>query len=419
MDSPRQGQQPGPIIEAQPAESLQLVAELAVELRDALGDVCAQVLTRGDASALRGRDLVQRMGVDKSLASRIVRALNAAEPALAAQLLPSAEGVELVLAAAVRAGAEPLAAKHAREVSARFEAAVQEVPRGRVGLRAAFAQASDRQRATVERIARREMVRSLATLTGVWAEARYTMLAFAPGADGWLDMAQATMVAGLRRARPGNTMELMTLTGDDPNGPPKRTRLDGSRLDGDPMACLIEECSSKSADSLIVELAGRRYTVLLGPEEPPIDHPLDFAMGVKYLGFMPAREGESGRWGCVTMGSRRATELMVADVLLAPGVLEGKGPPRVVYNLDTVSVPDPKRGPDPNGRETLDLDARFESMGQGLSRPSGTEADRFTPVCEGAFKRLGWELGAYRRYRLEIAFPVPLTAVEIWFDLGG
>lgn len=419
MDNPRTRHSTSPITETKPAESLEVVADLAVELRDALGDVCAQALTRGNAAALRGRDLVQRMGLDKSLASRIVRALHADEPALAAQLLPSAEGVELVLAAAVRAGAEPLAATHVREVSVRFEAAVQEVPRGRVGLRAAFAQASDRQRATVERIARREMVRSLATLTGVWAEARYTMLAFAPGAEGWLDMAQATMVAGLRRARPGNTMELMTLTGDDPNGPPKRTRLDGSPLDGDPMACLMEECSSKSADSLIVEMAGRRYTVLLGPEEPPIDHPLDFALGVKYLGFMPARQDKTGRWGCVTMGSRRATELMVADVLLAPGVLEGNAPPRVVYNLDTVSVPDPKAGPEAHGRETLDLDARFEPMGEGLSRKGSAEADRFTPVCEGAFKRLGWKLETFRRYRLEIAFPVPLTAVEIWIDLKG
>ena len=139
-------------------------------------------------------------------------------------------------------------------------------------------------------------------------------------------------------------------------------------------------------------------------------------MGSRTRGFQPLRAVPGMPYSCITLALLRATEHLVVDVMFAPGMWEGMEP-SLVFALDVAKHPDPALGPGVDGRDTLDLGAALEPMGTGFARRGSARADRFLPAAQVAFDRLGWDPSGFRRYRLDVVYPVPLVGVQVWMRL--
>jgi|GEM_PF-1066604 len=395
-------------------QPLRAVSLHAKQLRDAMAELASQVLP----SEARGRDWVYRLGLDKSLVSRVVRMLRSENDAELVRHMPSDAGVRLVVEACVRAGAGAEVSARALEALDGLERAIMQVPGGRAGLRWAMAGAGVSQRASMEREARRMMVQAMSMLSGMWVQTRYAVVALGRSVEpGALDVGMLTFLSGLHRARAETPVQLMTLTGKMPgDAVPRRTRLDGGVFDNDPLSCLLPEFSSDIAHAVTVERRGHDYQLLLGPSEPPLARSLDVAMGVRYVRAMGERRSETEHYRSIQLAIRRATHRLVVDVLIEREVLGGLVP-RLVFSLDISGVRDWMRGPEPDGRETLQLDVGLEPMGNGFERLGAEEADRFLPAGKATMRRLGWESERFERYRLDMVYPIPQVVSEFWFTL--
>jgi hypothetical protein len=395
-------------------QPLRVVAEQAKLLRDVIGELSSQVLP-GEA---RGRDWVYRLGLDKSLVSRVVRTLRSVDEGELVRQMPSNAGVRLVIEACVRAGAKPETSARALEALEGLERAIALMPGGRAGLRNALAGAGVSQRASMERESRRMMVQAMSMLSGMWVDTRYAVVALAKSVEpGALDVGMLTYLSGLHRARAETPVLLMQLAGKMPgDAVPTRTRLDGGVFDDDPLSCLLPEFSSNIAQSVTVERRGHNYNLLLGPSEPPLAKSLDVAMGVRYARAMADRRSEKQNFGCIQLVTRRATHRFVVDVLVERGALEGV-PPRLIFSLDLSGVRDWINGPEPDGRETLQLDVTLEPMGSGFDRLGSEEADSFVPAGKATMERLGWDADRFDRYRLDLVYPIPQVCADFWFTM--
>jgi hypothetical protein len=386
----------------------------ACAVREAVATLAAELLPAG----ARGRDWVYRLGLDKSLVSRLLRVLRSESDGELVGHLPAKEGLSLFLQACERAGANGSSAARLEAAIGRLERAMARVPRGRNGLRAALTSPGGTRGGQMEREARRMAVEAYRMLTGMWVRERYSMIAVGASAQpGRLDVGMLTWLRGLHRARADSPAVLMTLSGNLPgDAKPRRTRLDGGHFDDEPLSCLLPELSSDISHAVHVEQRADEYQMILGPAEPPLAASLDIAMGVRYVAAMPARATEQEAFRNIGQLTRRAVDLMVIDLLLQRDVF-GDIRPGLTLTLDTSGRANALVGPEPDGRETLRTESRLEPMGAGFERRGSPEADALVPAGQLTMQRLGWSPERFDRYRLEIVYPLPQVAHQLWFAL--
>lgn len=394
-------------------KTLRAAIDAAWSVRAQLEKLVSEVLQ--DDS--RVRDWVYRLGLDKSLASRTLRVLRAQTDDALVQDMPAEAGLGLVVDAFLKAGATAKRADAVTKAIEAMENATQRVPGGRAGLRSAMSAMGGSVRASVERDARRMTFQSWATLTGTWMTARYSLYVLMPSKTaGALDVGMVFGMAGIHRVRNDKPMVLFSMNASPALDAPKRMLLDESPLGDDPTACIMDECSSYVPKNLQLYQRDLSRTLLLDSDNSLIDESTDLAFGIRYREFLHARRTPENAYLCLMQAIRRPAERLIVDVMMAPGVYEGVEP-EAVFNVATVEPRDYLRGPRHAATDTVDLDEKFESMGTGFSRRGTPEADLYNPWGLSAFARMKLSPDSFRRYRLDMRYPIPLLGVDIWFKL--
>ena len=419
--------------------SRELCTSLEAAIQSALAD-------GGEAPEGRLRPvlLTSKLDLDKSLASRVVRAISCDDPIRALHRIPTPQGLALIARATLEAGANESAVESLEEASTAYRELLLEFSGGRTDLEATLAGWIPEQRERAERDARRSVFRGMTTLRGTRTSAVYNSLYLVPPAEelgsapdaastaqggNRLDSMAVTVRQDLRRLRSGARLHVMGLragspprkegaTGDDARGPAQpqeRRTLHGESVTGDPTALLLRDLCSHPIPQLELRHTGKRIEVSVDPGALDVNEFATIGMGWKTERHFPSCATDSRSFSRVSMEASGPTEALVFDLFLHKS-LRWPGPPFASVfdgSSDVGSANDPAALPRPeldSAPRALDLDAHPSGLASPEIRACGA-------IAENACREAGYRLTDFLKYRFRIAFPTPTEHLTVWWAL--
>jgi len=371
--------------------------------------------------------LMRRIGLDKSLASRLVQAAKAQSDSQFLHLLPSPTGLRILLE---RSRQVPEAAGRLpafeRAVEA-FAGLLDALPGGRQALDARLGEEISSIRERREHMARQASFKAVSFLFGHYCETLSTAMFLFPSADGRrVDAVEVHRRLGMRRITPGTPLPLISLHAkpDGSGVPPDALAVrpvdggpPGANSPEDALRYFIAEGSNLPLPPLEVEREGSNCTFLLGPQlADPLPGRLTTAM--RYSGIEPVHPAQPST---VVRNYMLHTpcQRLVREIYLAEG-LWPDAMPQIAFYLPgpTGAVLAPPAPGVPHYRR-LNLSAPVEPLppGPAITSLDGV-ADQAT-VLGAVLRRAGLSHLAWRGWRCQTAYPVPLVEMQLSFLFAG
>lgn len=376
----------------------------------------------------RVKELTEKLGIDKSTASRVVRGLRAKKVEEALREFPATVGLIKLIDGCAKRGAGGEVVETARRAANAFEDSVRTFPGGRSGLMTALAESvplgrdggEKPARISEERAARRAAFNAATYLQGIWVEGAVFGMFIGPGSQpGKLDQVIVNGIMGMKRLRSGPPVTVGGLYGSPlTQGPPTRVTLDGAPILDDARVVFLPEFCDGPVDRVHVEKRDRSFLLWLDREDPPLDQPATLVYGVRSIDFIEERKSEKFHFACTNFMVRRPTKLLVLELMVYKGAFDGHEP-MLRISTEPQRVPDPVLGPPADSRECMEHSGGFEKMGRGFLEAGKERSDRYVPIFKESMKRLGWDAQEFERYRLEIEYPLNFVGMQVWFELGG
>ena len=392
---------------------------VAAALREALGPLLHALA--GDPP--RPVRLMRSIGLDKSLASRLVQAARTESDSQFLHLLPSPTGLRIL---AERSRGEPAAAvclpTFERAVEA-FAALLDALPGGRQALDARLGEGHLSIRERREHMARQASFKAVSFLFGHYCETLSTAMFLFPSADGKrVDAIEVHRRLGLCRITPGTPLPLLSLhtrpdQGATPGDVACVTPIDGGQAGADTAAdahrYFVAEGCSLPLPPLDVEREGRSNTFLLGPQQiEPL--PARLTMAMRMAGVEPLRP-EAAYAVVRNYMLHTPCQRLVREIYLADG-LWPDALPQIGYYLPgpsgaTLVAPPPGT---PHYRR-LNLSAPIEQLPSGpLLAPLAGVADHAS-VLSAVLRRARLDGVHFRGWRCQTTYPVPLVEMQLGF----
>src|SRR5262252_1447098 len=242
--------------------NLTQIEALGAELRRTI----APVLEAVAGVSPRPTRISRAIGLDKSLASRLVRAVQSSSDLDLMHLVPSPGGLRIFADLSTRY-ADPASIANLLTATERFEELLDSVPGGRASIDAQISDSSHVALLKREHMAKQASFKSMSFLLGHFCDVLTTTLFLVPSANGRrVDGIEIQRRIGLRRMRPSTPLVLLSFWGDA-NDAMKENAIAFETVDGgrpDPMAFLLPEYSSQPMPELDVVRDGDMTTLVLG-----------------------------------------------------------------------------------------------------------------------------------------------------------
>jgi hypothetical protein len=393
------------------------IRAISRSLRETFGAVTRAI---GGSSARPSR-LTRELSIDKSLASRLSRALRAESDYELLSLIPSPTGLRIVVGAAVRAGVERQRCHAAEEALEEFQGLLDDVPGGRAALEALFSGTVVEARDRHERVAKQAVFRGMSHLLGFHCDVLTSAAVLAPSVHPHLvDGVDLSLRVGLRRLRPSAPISLFSvvINTEGAGGElPHIETLDGRPASGRAAPFLLPEFSSRPTPALDIHEHDNHTIFALADEGTSIHRPVKIASGIvarsAWPRFRAANMESAGRLYLL----HYPCKMVVRDLFIHESLYVGSLPEI------RLELPVPPGAPlrFPRGAmarlNTLDLLAPIEQLGIGLARAAVPGAPDHAPLLEHAFRQVRWDPSAFRGYRVAIAYPVPMISMHWQVEL--
>jgi hypothetical protein len=359
--------------------------------------------------------LSRAIGLDKSLASRLVRALQTTSDLELVHIVPSPAGLR-ILAESATHFVEGARIRDLLVATNQFERLLEGTPGGRAAIDAQIAEGSHVVRTRSEQVARQAAFKSMSYLLGQFCDLLSTTLFLVPSANGrTVDGIEFHRRLGLRRMRPSTPLAILSLNMDSEEQKGDTIRfedIDGSDHSNDPSRFLIPEASSKPLPETQVLREGTLTTLLVGGD-PSLKVPsrLSWAFCIRN-GWPLHPEGEtmSLRGYALHIPCRR----MVRDIYVAESLWPGCSP-RITW-----SIPGPRNitpAPSDSGPRhftTIDLNAPIEQLPGGSSGYDVAGFSDHDSATRYVLDMAGHEKTRFRGWRCSMTYPVPLIEMKWW-----
>lgn len=384
------------------------ISEVAGRLRTAVGDVAESAVGGG----LRPAKLVTRLDLDKSLASRIVRALRTSTSLEFAHFVPSPTGLGMFLDAAEAAGAKSDLCERARNSVEDFQAILDEFPGGRSDVEALISDSVTEVRQRNERTAKQAVYRAMSQLLGFHCETVTSALVLRPSDDGLtVDGLEVSLRQGIRRLRRKVPVTVFSINVSTRRsaGPPRIEPLRSDLDPTDPGSYLLHDFCDPTPPSVEIFRSDTHSVFALSDADASIHSPVTVASGLLIRdGWTPFRTEavhEEGRHYLL----HYPCKLLVRDLYIRDDLYVG-GQPEVRIEFPTpAGAPESRREDLPERLNTLDLHAPVESLGVGMRRSAVSRVPEHAEMLARAFDSAGWDPTRFRGFRTTIAYPVPMV----------
>lgn len=401
-------------MEPDPAEDATLLeTQITVVGSDILSSI-GRVIEAVPRSRPGPQALADLLGLDKVLASRVLKATRSQDPITATHRMPGPEPLRrLVRAAATQGVSGELIVEAHRAIDA-FERLIRDQVGDRSTLDAIVSAWVPEARREFEIRRKQAAFKAMSQIKGAQADAIVATVILWPGADpDKMDVVWLNGLVALHRVRPGASVKLSTrkLSG----GPEQRlpTSLDGVAAE-DAQGLLLPEFCSSPLVKLQTQRAGNaiHYTLKDASFGPASAIDLVFAE-VNRNELPRAVPAGSGRKRYFFAEGSIPAKLIQFDVLVHES-LDTSRPWVKTYDTSfegVANVNDPSRDMD-----ELDLLETVESLGAGVSRFRSPEVPRYVELLRHVCQRLGYDGSLLHGYRCNVECPVYGSQVTMIFD---
>jgi hypothetical protein len=397
------------------ADLLGEIEEVGVELRSAL----VPVLQKIAGQRPRPTQLTRALGLDKSLASRLVRAANARTDLDLMHLVPSPAGLRILSDSAGPLLGKPALSRLNASIS-RLQRLIDSAPGGRATLDARISESSDVARDRRERIARQSSFKSMSFLIGYYSDFLSTSLFVVPSDNGRsVDGIEINRRIGIRRLRPNTPLPILSYTpwrnGTGEDEPTRFDSIEGSDETPQPSELLLSKYSGRPLPRFEVVQDPGRTTVVL-PADPgagEIDR-LTWAFRLRNGGPIDPGPGLHSLGGYLLhMPCRR----LVRDIFIAEDVYP-EAVPRVSFVLpDLMAHLRPPHEPGISRFGDVHVSASFEELPRSARAHSIPGVADHGDVTREVLERAGHSGTRFRGWRCEMTYPAPLVQMMLWFWL--
>jgi hypothetical protein len=359
--------------------------------------------------------LARAIGVDKVLASRVLRAVANKDPIAVLQMMPGPEPLRRLAQQAGKKGVASELVVDLNEAVDQFDELIRNEAGDRSALDAILSAWLPEARAEFELRRKQAAFRALSQLKGQAAETFLSSVFIHPSDDGErLDVVWIMALMGLQRLRPGSAIKFATrrIAGD--RAPRKPCTLDGVPVEGYD-GLRLDEFSSNPPAQLQVHRVGEvvHYTLADGAFGPRSATDLVFAE--VNFGELPRYvPAEQKRKRYVFAEVSSPSKLLVFDALVHEDVFSGTDPQLHIYDTafeGIANVNDPSRDID-----RLDLIESIQPLGRGISKFRVAEVPWYSDLLRTVCSKLNWNGDAFRAFRCRIDYPIYGSQVAMAFD---
>jgi hypothetical protein len=391
------------------------VAAVARELRAGLTPLL-QALAGATPRPVR---LTQGIGLDKSLASRLVQAIRAGTDLDFLHQVPSPTGLRILLERAHGHADESLV----RDVEAgvrRFDALLDGLPGGRQALDARIGEDSGPIRERREQMARQASFKAVSFLFGHFSETLTTALFVLPSAmPGRVDAIEVHRRIGLQRLSSGMALPLLSIyagTAPAGDGPAMAPLAAGARRD-DPAAYLVASASSRPLPAMDVVHEGAMTTFVLPPGDT-VRLPTRLTTAWRVL---RAESAVPQAAFAILRNYMLHTpcHTLVRDLFLAPGLWPDARPQVGFYLPGPGGTPPVEVEPGTPHLRRVNLTARIEQLPEGRAGLELPDVADHGEALEAALAMAGADAASWRGWRCRMSYPVPLIEMQLAVRFAG
>lgn len=360
-------------------------------------------------------DLARTLGIDKVLASRLLKASRNRDPMAVTHFIPGPDPLRRVLRAASRRGVPATLIKPAEQAVNDFERLIRHEGGDRGGLDAIISAWLPEARKQFEIRRKQSAYKAMSQLKGASAETSIATVILHPSDDAHkLDVVWIFGLLGLQRLRPGAPVKFASRRNAAVDEPRHPTTLDGEPIEGIEGLRLDQYCSDPPAP-LDVQRHGDVVHYVLAESTFGPDSATD-------LVFAEANFQEMDRY--IPTGANRKgyvfaevgtpVRTLLFDVFVHDDVYPGNDPELAIYDtsLDGVaSVNDASRTID-----RYDLAESIDALGRGTPCFRASEVPFYIDLIRDVFTRVGWDSERFRGYRCRIDYPIYGSQVAMMFD---
>jgi hypothetical protein len=380
-----------------------------------LGRVLQRILDAIPGGPFGPAELARRLGVDKVLTSRTLKAVRNKDPLAVIHLAPGPEPLRRLARAAGRAGAPPATVAEVEAAVDAFESLIRQEAGDRSSLNAIISAWLPEARHEFELRRKQSAFKAMSQLKGAMADTNLATVMVHPSRDeSKLDVVWVTGLLGLHRLRPGAGVKFATRRITDGNGPRRPTSLDGVPVD-DLDGVRLEEFCSSPPPKLNVVPAGEvvHYTLAdtgFGPRSA-----VDLVFAEANIAELPRYiPRDSGRKAYYFAEISTPAKALLFDVYVHDDVYPGSDPALHIYDtaLDGVaSVNDAARNID-----RIDMDESIQPLGARLGQSRSTDVPDYARLLRHVTGKMAWDAGRFRGYRCRVDYPIYGTQVVMAFD---
>lgn len=403
-----------------PDSALRLDIQIARTGEDLLRSI-ARVLDAIPDPPSGPQALARRLGVDKVLASRLLKAVKSPDPVSVINRAPGPEPLRRVVKAAGKQGVDATLIRDASEAIDRFERLIRDEIGDRSSLDAIVSAWVPEARREFELRRKQSVFKALSHLKGAHAEAIVATVFLAPAADGeHLDIVWLNGLFGLTRLRPGAAIKFATRRFATDLAERRPRTLAGVEVTDQSELLLADHCS-QPMPVLRAHPAGEvvHYTLAstgFGPASA-----VDIVHAEVNRGEMKRRVASgSGRKAYVFAEVSTPAKVLQFDAFVHESVYPGSTPALRIYDTAFEGVADvnnPAR--DIDTLDVLESISQLPTASAGMASCRSSVAPRYVELLETVCASMKWNGDAFRGYRCTIEYPVYGSQVTMLFDPPG
>ncbi len=365
--------------------------------------------------------LANTLGITTVTASRFLKAISQSNPVAIIQLLPGPNPLQRIVDASLEAGVPEPICEAAGSAVREFDELIRTVAGDRSSLKAMLTAWLPEERREFEAQRRQSIYKALCELNGVSSDSDICTLILNPSTQGdGIDVVNVKSLLGIDRIRPDAAVHLGTWRMDHPSkGQAVETRVpltldDKPALDGIDAVRLDEFCNAPPAPLHGERIGEASIQYSLAPTGFGPASKVDLV--IAELSRNELRHSKPGAKDSPYFFSipEMSTRKLIFDLMVHKDVYAGALPTLMAYDTNG-------RGPARPGESTRRLDLKdipeeIESIGFDHRRLRLLDFPAYPQLREMVFKRLGWEAGDFRAYRVEITYPLPNIQITLAFQ---
>ncbi len=385
------------------------IASESIEVRfSRAGESLLQGLTRvieqvpgSDAGPQR---LAGELGVDKVLASRLLKALRSPDAMSVLHRAPGPEPLRRVLKASAKHGVDPALIAQAALAVDNFEELIRSEIGDRSALEAILSAWVPEARREFELRRKQAAFRAMSQLKGAQAEVYAETAIFAPSTDHeHIDVVWIKCLVNLQRLRPGVRIKFTSRRAVESGDSRLPRSLSGNPIERATDATLADYSSAPTPELTPVR-AGEMMHYLLEGDGFGSAHATTLVTCEVNRAEIPRYVDDPARKAWASSDINIPSRRLQFDILVHEDLYPGAHPELLVYDTainGQADINDRQRDID-----RLDLLEQVEHLGKGMDRFASSLVPRSRTLLSEVFETLGYDPSKTRGYRVVSDYPI-------------